>query len=289
MTRLALTALALVALAGASPSVVEAVSVSEAYLFSTFSSPPSSSLPATPPFTFTGTGATGFKLILNGSGIVTGVAPTGDVTETITTPLTYHSYTGTIDSGEVFVGGTAAYVNSEVGTLDDVGAVSDGSPDAVLNLDFGNDARVKFNVPAGLSYVLIGEDAGWDRFQLQYCPPAGCASPTTLVNWTSASSGAVTSILASSTDFQTDDNAPEIDQLWLFVFDAPLTGGFLRFTETVNGSPLPGSDGVRLEIDFVGGGFPVASAVPEPGTLLLLGSGLAALGFRLRGRRAGRA
>jgi hypothetical protein len=268
--------LALVALAGAGSSVVEAVSLSEAYLFSTLSSP---GTPATPSFTFTGTGATGFELTLDGSGVVTGVQPTGDVTRPISTPLPYQGHSGTIDGGETY-GSITTHVNSEVGRLDDIGAVDDGSPDAILNVDFGDDASVRFGVPAGLTSVLIGEDAGWDRFRLQYCPDATCAGATTLINWTGASAGAVTSILAPSTDFQTDDTAPEIDQLWLFVFDAPLPGGLLRLTETVNGSPLAGSDGVRLEVDFVGG------TVPEPGTLVLLGSGLAALGLgSIRSRR----
>jgi hypothetical protein len=273
-----------VALAGAGPSTAEAVALSEAYLFSTASSP---TTPASPSFTFTGTGATGFRLSLDGSGIVTGVVGlSGDVTEAISAPLTYQSHTGTIDGGETFIGGTiTTHVNSEVGTLDDLGAVQDGSTDAVLNLDFGDDSRVKFNVPVGLRSLLVAEDAGWDRFQLQYCEASCSSGATTLINWASPSAAAAT-ILGAGTDFQTDDSAPEIDQFWLFVFDAPLTGGFLRFTETVNGSPLPGSDGVRLEIDFLGGGIAAASAVPEPGTWLLLGSGLAALGVgSLRPRR----
>jgi hypothetical protein len=284
--------LTVAALAGAGPTAAEAVVVSEAYLFSTFSLPVvTPATPATPPFTFTGTGATGFELTLNGSGIVTGVGSTGDVTRPISTPLTFFGYSGTINAGESG-GTTAAHVNGEVGKLDDVGAVADGSSDAVLNLDFGDDAKVKFTVPvSGITHLLVAEDAGWDRFKLQYCATAACSSPTTLINWTGTSSGAVSSILHSSTDFQTDDDAPEIDQAWLFIFDAPLTSGYLRFTETENGSSHARSDGVRLEIDFVGGGVysVVSSPVPEPGTLGLLAVGLAALGLSpLRGRRARR-
>ena len=77
-------------------------------------------------------------------------------------------------------------------------------------------------------------------------------------------------------DFGGGDSSP-IDQVYLFLFDAPLDG-WLRMSETGNFG-----DG-RLELDFVGGLDPAAigpvTRTPEPTTLLLRGTTAARSGPR---------
>jgi hypothetical protein len=243
----------------------------ETYILDTFSSPANVS---SPPFAFTSND--GYKLTLNGSGTATGATGlSGNITAPINKALTYNSNTGTIDQGESFVN-FAAYVNSEIGKLDDVGFVADGSSDAPLNIDYGNDASVLFNIPTGgLTKLLIAEDAGLDPYRLEHCMGINSGCTTLFDGWTTSGSGNVQSILTSH-GFGLNDNGTDIDQAFLFVFDAPVTGYF-RLSETSN----PDSDSSRLELDFIGG----VTATPEPGVFGLLGIGMTGLFYVARRRK----
>lgn len=260
-------------------SRASAVSVTQSYLFSTFSTTPGPSGTPTgvnPPFSFTA--LDGVQLGLNSSGVATSSSDVGTTGPfNINSALTYQTHSLTVDSGESLIGGSfSTHVNSEVGRLDDVGIVNEGPTDALLNIDFNNDAAVTFAIPTGgYTHLLIAEDAGLDPFKLSLCSDAGCSAPQTLFNGLSFS---VRTTLIGRTDFGGSDYGAEIDQIYLFLFDQPATG-FFRISETTN--YLTSSS--TLEIDFAGGSTPQAP-VPEPGTLLLLGSGFAGMGYFFRKR-----
>jgi len=232
----------------------------------------------------------GYRLGLDASHVATSTSalPGGGISALINTALTYNSTSGTIDNNESTAGygSFAAYVNSEIGKLDDVGFVQEGSDDAKLNIDYANDAAVLFNIPAtGLMKLLIAEDAGLDPFKLEHCTgSAGSPTCTTLFNgWTNSGSGNVQSFLTSN-GFGLDDvpnpsnSINEIDQAFLFVFDAPLTG-FFRLSETTN----PDYNSSKLEIDFIGG--VTYAPAPEPGSFVVTGLGVAGLIWFARRRK----
>jgi len=258
----------------------QAVSVTDLYLFSTFSTSPgaSGSPPGVvAPFTLSGSG--GVKLTLS-SGVATGQTGLSGppVTAFIAAPVTYESHTGTIDSGEG--GTTSTRVNSEVSRLDDVGLVTEGT-DAKLNIDFSDHAKVIFKIPTGgFTKLAIGEDAGLDPFKLEWCDQADCSGTRQLL-FDGFDASTKTAVLARP-DFGSGDSS-QIDQMYLFLFSAPLTG-WLRISETTN------LGGTLLELDFVGGtGDSVVgpAAVPEPTTLLLWGTMIAGLGLIGWKRRSG--
>jgi hypothetical protein len=260
-------ALALLLLPGAE---ARAASVTDLYLFSAFSTAPSPPGGVSAPFTLTGTA--GVKLALNPWAVASGQTDlAGPVSVLVDDTVTYQSHSGRIDSGEP--GPLPARVNSEVGRLDDVGFVAEGD-DAALNVDFRDDARVILKIPGGgFTALVIAEDAGLDPFKLQRCAAADCSGirQTLFDGFTSATK---TAVLARP-DFGGGDSAPkQIDQVYLFLFDAPVTG-WLRISETQN------FGGTLLEVDFVGGLDP-AAPVPEPSTLLLWGTVATGLGILAR-------
>lgn len=256
----------------AAPARSEAVlTVTDAWIFSEFVTVPG--LPTGVPFDFTGTD--GVKLTLGGAGEATAFVDVGLTGPfSIETQLFHSSHTGVINNGEAG-GTTAAHVDSEVGTLDDVGLEEEGS-DALLNLDFGNDATVTFAAPdLGLFTLLLGEDAGLDVFKLEHCATADCAAPVTLFNGMTAATKAG---ILGRPDFGSNDTAPDIDQLHFFLFSEPLFG-FVRISETTN------FGGTKLEVDFLGGSS-VAPPIPEPASMLLFGlGGFGVAGVALRALR----
>lgn len=238
------------------------------FILDTFGSPV---VESSPTFTFSST--TGYRLFLSGQVANNwGALPVGGISVPIGAALTYNSTnSGSIDQGESY-SNFASYVNSEIGKLDDVGFVQEGTSDAALNLDYGDNASVLFNIPpGGLSKLLIAEDAGLDPFKLEYCTGVNSGCSTIFNGWTSS----VQSYLAMN-NFGLNDTPSNIDQAFLFVFDAPLTGYF-RVTETTN----PDSSSARLEIDFIGGVTPN----PEPGYFVVIGLGIAGSFWLARRRK----
>ncbi len=247
-----------------------AAGISEAYLFSTFTT--SVGLPATPPFDVTS--VDGVQLFLDGSGVATGQADIGAVGPVeIQFALTYATHTGTINSGEVD-GSTAAHVNSEVGTWDDVGVVNEGAVDAPLNVDYGDGAAVTFSLVSGVPCLVVAEDAGLDPFKLEYSALGDFSDALVLFN---GFDDPTETAIRARDDFGGDDldneAGDDIDQVYVFFFDEPLTGAF-RITETDNLN----SSSEKLEVDFVG------ACIPEPTAFVLVGMGLGLAGTLLRRR-----
>jgi hypothetical protein len=255
--------------------------VSAAYIFPTLSSPLAASNPT--PFNLTGTA--GYQLNLNGSGVASTatklVGPPNGTSYNITNPLTYRGRGGTINSGEgISSSQMANRINSEIAKLDDWGFVTDGVPDAALNVDFGNDAWVSFNIPVVAGQVfqnlMIAEDGGLDPFRLDYCAPG--ATCQTIFNGFSTS--ALNALTSSTGGFGVSDSGSKIDQTFLFLFNQPLTGGYFKIYETSN----YGSNSL-LEIDFIGGSVGSVGSTPEPSAWALFGTVGTILGIRAWRRR----
>lgn len=266
-------AAAIFMVAAASASPVWALSVSQAYILSDWTSPSSAT---SAPFTVNGTA--GFQLSVNGSGVATSAtALGGPLTIQTTDRLYYQSHTGTIDPNEVSSSQLASRVNNEIAKLDDAGFVNESS-DSALNIDFRNDSTVTLRTSTqnvSVTGLVIFEDAGLDPFSLRYCYNTSCSQFDLLFNGFNAS--ASSTILASSSGLETDDYAPEIDQAYWFIFDQAVTGGYFRIAETTN---FGGYQSELLEIDFIGLTSTMPSArVPEPSALLLLAVGLMGLPF----------
>ena len=264
--RMCRTAVAAGLLAMMAGGAANAATLQAAYLFYDWSSPANVS---TAPFTFNG-GTTGYQLTLNASGVATAATPlVQPVTEVVYEALTYSNHVGTIDAGETQ---TAPYRNNEVGIWDDAGIFNSGPPDAALNMDFGSEARVWFNIPDGYTGLIIAEDAGLDPFRLALTDTNTSTGGTVVFNGFST---ALANALIGLPQFSGEDtsNPGDMDQVFLFLFDGPLTG-FARIDEIGN------YGGERLEVDYIG-------VVPLPPAVWLFGSalvGLATLARRRHGK-----
>lgn len=262
-------------LVGATVSSVWALSISQAYLFSDWSSP---STVTGAPFLLNGT--SGFQLSLNGSGVATlAIAVSGPLPIQVANRLYYRSHMGTIDPHEVPTSALASRVNSEIALLDDAGLVNE-SLDAALNIDFTRNSTVTLGTSTAdvvVPGLVIFEDAGLDPFSLRYCHNSACTVSDLLFN---GFNSLTTSTILGSSGFGTDDYTPGIDQAFWFLFDQPATGGYFRIGDTQN---FGGYRSERLEVDFVGV-TTVAVPVPEPSTVLLIGSGLMGLPLLRRAR-----
>ncbi len=281
---LALLGAATLVVSASSSSPAWALAISQAYVFSDWSAPTNVS---SAPFLLNAT--SGYQLTLNGSGVATSAtALSGSTSVQITDRLYYQSHTGTINSGESFSGSMADRVNNEIRQVDDSGLIQEGVTDAALNVDFSSGATVKLRTSStnvSVPGLVLFEDAGLDPFSLRYCYDVSCSTSNLLFNGFNTSTRST--LLASGSGFGADDYAPGIDQAFWFIFDGPVTGGYFKIGDTSN------YDGTRLEVDFVGvtNGLPPpppppTHRVPEPSTLLLLGSGLMGLPLlrKLRGK-----
>lgn len=268
----ALAIVAAITLLFGAASPVWALSISQAYIISDWTSPTSAT---SAPFTVNGTA--GFQLTLNSSGVATSAtALGGPLTIQATDRLYYQSHTGTIDANEVSSSQLASRVNSEIAKLDDAGFVNESS-DAALNIDFRDSSSVTLRTSTqnvSVTGLVFFEDAGLDPFSLRYCYNTSCTQSDLLFN--GFNSSASSTILASSSGLETDDYAPEIDQAYWFIFDQAVTGGYFRIAETTN---FGGYKSELLEIDFIGLTSAPSAQVPEPSALLLLAAGLMGLPF----------
>lgn len=251
-------------------SPVWALSISQAYLLGDWSSPTTTSVAPFPV-----TGASGFRLSLNSSGVATSATAVGGLTAQITDRLYYQSNTGVIDPNEVSPSSLASRVNNELAKLDDVGVISPEA-DAALNIDFTSGASVMLRTltpTVAVTGLVIFEDAGLDPFSLRYCYNTACTQSDLLFDGFNTST---TSTILASSAFGTDDVAPGIDQAFYFVFNQAATGGYFRISDTQN---FGGLSSERLEVDYAG---ITTARVPTPGTLLLLAEGMIGLiGFSL--------
>ncbi|NKE69435.1 PEP-CTERM sorting domain-containing protein [Candidatus Manganitrophus noduliformans] len=268
----ALTIVAAITLMFGAASPAWALSISQAYILSDWTSPTSATAA---PFTVNGTA--GFQLTLNSSGVATSAtALGGPLTIQTTDRLYYQSHTGTIDPNEVSSSQLASRVNSEIAKLDDAGFVNESS-DAALNIDFRDSSSVTLRTSTqdvSVTGLVFFEDAGLDPFSLRYCYDTSCTQSDLLFNGFNSSASAT--ILASSSGLETDDYAPEIDQAYWFIFDQAVTGGYFRIAETTN---FGGYQSELLEIDFIGLTSTPSAQVPEPSALLLVAAGLMGLPF----------
>ena len=170
--------------------------------------------------------------------------------------------------------GTAARYDSQAGTWDDVGiANTNEEDDPEYNIDFGRNASVIFDqVAGGYTELLIAEDGGFNPFDMYLCDDIDCNTSEKIFNGFNRLLGVALDGLDFFTASDSTD-ATEVDQAFLFRFDAPITQ-FLKITEdddrSANGIYR---DSQRLELDFIGVGETV-SAVPGPAGLPLLLSGL---------------
>ncbi len=242
--------------------------VSEAYIFSTWTSPANETAPA---FTFTGTD--GVALTLNGAGVGVGQTDIVDpVSVEIGFAFEYWKHTGTLNAGESFAN-MAGRVNSEISRWDDAGFFEDGTGDAPLNVDFKDGAKLylqKFE--CAIPYLIIAEDAGLDPFKLWW-DADGDFSSGAVVLFDGLNTSTRNAVLARS-DIGADDSGDDIDHVYLFKFADLLQPGYLKIQETLN------YNGALLEIDFIG-----SKCIPEPTTALTVGMGIGLLALLGRRRR----
>lgn len=181
-----------------------------------------------------------------------------------------------INAGEDYAESFADRVNSELGTWDDMGIVTEGEIDADENTDFGDDDWLVLNGPdGGFTDLIIAEDAGLDAFKLFLCPDGanGCNKVFNGIDWQ------VRNDLVDTGEFSKSDTSDETNMDQAFVF---------RFTETVYDHIgimekwNPG--GEKLEVDFVGTGH--IAPVPVPAGLPLVLTGLGAFAWLRQRRKA---
>jgi hypothetical protein len=266
----ALTGAAALVMSAVPTSSAWALAVTEAYIFSDWSAPTNVSAA---PFVLNAT--YGFSLDLNGTGVASSAtALSGSTAVQITDRLYYQAHSGTINPNEGVsqsVSTMGTRVNNEIRRVDDSGLVEEGSTDAALNIDFTSNSSVTLRTAANVATpgLVIFEDAGLDPFSLRYCYNASCSSSDLLFNGFSTSTR--NTLLANPNRIGTDDYAPGIDQAFWFIFDGPVNGGYFKLGDTTN------LGGTRMEVDFIGVTDVPTRRVPEPSTLLLLGSGLVSL------------
>jgi hypothetical protein len=273
-TRAGLFACSALALAAMLPAqAATLLPLKSAYVFYDWDTPTTA---VTAPFSFTG--ADGYQMTLDGSGVATGLTAVNDFAFPVFEALTYSSHTGNtsttraIDAGESLSGATLAnYVNSEIGQLDDVGIRQEGT-DARLNLDFTtSSAAVWFNLPNTSVYgLMIAEDAGLDGFRLSITPTTRSTVGEKII-FDGFTSTVVNQLVASNHFSLSDSNdASKMDQIFVFLFAEPITGGFARVGNSRN------YGGESLEIDMI-------ATVPLPTAFWLFGSAL--VGFVALSRR----
>jgi hypothetical protein len=271
-------AVALSLCALSAPRSADALTV-DVFLIASQSSP---AVATTAPLTVTTTKV--FQLNLNNNQRATGYTEVNNFSFDIAAPLTFNNQVNPSpnninDMGEPGAG-TAARFNSEVSTWDDVGVVSDGSPDADRNIDFGRNSSVIFNPFAGgFTDLVIAEDAGLTEFDLHLCPDAACTSMQRIFNGINFSTS---NALAALPEFLLDDSstASEMDQAFLFRFSESIFD-YVRVTEDDDRNIYKGA---RLEVDFIGVNAPASVPVPAGLPLLLTGFGL--LGWASRRKKA---
>lgn len=188
--------------------------------------------------------------------------------------------------------GTAAYYDSQAATWDNVN-IRDAnySYDPTEQIDFGRNAPVVFNpVSGGFTELVIAELGGLNPFELWLCETASCQDDQGVDNAQRLFTGLRDSLsidLFGQDDFAMEDDsaASELDQTWLFRFDAPVTG-HVRLVESDNRSVFDRDFNARVQVDFIGvGGLAAPAVVPVPTSLPLLAGGLGLLGFVMRRRR----
>jgi len=186
-----------------------------------------------------------------------------------------------------------ARIIAEITEIDDLGVNArrdEGSgllSDAAFNVDFRHkDASLTLAVPAGGGWnkLVLVEDAGLDSMRLERCSDASCSDATLLfdgfggADWREGRTLKNTLLATPGFSGKDTEDAANQDQAWVFLLTEPLQG-FFRITRLGNwgGSPL--------ELDFVGLGRERRvgpTAIPQPGTSLLVVSGLLSLGAFVR-------
>lgn len=183
--------------------------------------------------------------------------------------------------------GTAALVNSELGTWENSGITNPNTRvnDPAEQVDFGRNAPIIMNpVAGGFTDLVIAELGGLNPFGLGLCDDADC---TTLTRLLSGLNTGLRNTLAANPDFNVVDDVSDtgnggVDQLWLFRFADPVTD-FVRILEDDDRNFYTNN---RLKADYVGtGSGSSASPVPLPTSLPLLAGGLGLMGWNLRRRK----
>lgn len=242
----------------------------DVFLIANQSAPTEASVPQ-----FTVSTTSVYKLGLNADNWATSATKIDNFDFIVKESLSHSNNSSGINSGESLAPGESAgdRINSETGTWDDVGIVSEGAPDAPKNTDFGNDSWVVFNgLDEGLTDLIIAEDAGLDPFKLYTCPATGKCE----IAFMGLSRSLVNELGALDEFSLKDTSDPEnMDQAFLFRFSKPVFDRF-AIQETYN----PDHYSSYLEVDFVGAGH--AAVVPVPAGLPLLATGLGIFAFVTR-------